>query len=84
MPEVTDDELERLLFAAETAEEFTKCERCGAWMFRDEPSASTVADHFMGRIDGCWWSVTGRDSDKKTCFGARRGGNPLKVAPKSN
>lgn len=78
---ITEDDLARLLYAAEAADDFTKCEHCGAWMFLDEPGTSTVAADFMGRIDGCWWSVTMRDVDKVTCFGSRRGGDPLKCVP---
>lgn len=81
MPYVPAAVLERLLLAAEADDQFTRCEHCGAWMFSGEPGASTVADDWNGRIDGCWWSVTFRDKDKPTCFGRKRGGDVEKVAP---
>lgn len=74
MPYVTRADLDRLLMAAESDQSFTRCEKCGAWMFDDEAGAATVGDDFGTRVDGCWWSVLGREKDRATCFAARRGG----------
>lgn len=76
MPFVPTATLKRLTVAAEADDSFTRCDRCGAWLFRDEPGASTV-----DQVDGCWWSVTFRDKDKPTCFGRKRDGDVEKVAP---
>lgn len=79
MPFVAASTLDRLLMAAEADENFTKCERCGAWMFLDEECAATVSIDY-GQIEGCWWSVTMREIDKPTCFGRRRGGDRKLIA----
>lgn len=74
MPYVAKADYERLMMAAEADPAFTRCEKCGAWMFDDEDGAATVGDDYGTRIDGCWWSVTCREKDLATCFAYRRGG----------
>jgi len=56
-------EYQRLVEAALAGDDMLiRCEKCGAWLDRDEPGTASVDD-----FSGCWWSATGRDSDKATC-----------------
>lgn len=59
---LTREEYERLLEAAESDDAIVWCERCGAWMTRDE--AAPVED-----VIGCWrWLL---DRPNLPCFSHR-------------
>lgn len=66
---LSDEDYLRLLTAAEGDDMLVWCERCGAWLDRDDPRASTAGD-----VEGCWFSVTLREQDKGTCVREQRPG----------
>lgn len=66
---LSDEDYLRLLSAAETDDMIVWCERCGAWLDRDDPRAATVGD-----VEGCWFSCTLLDEHKSTCVRDQRPG----------
>ena len=59
---LSDEDYQRLLLAAEADDMIVWCERCGAWLDRDDPRTATSED-----IEGCWFSVTLLEEHKNTC-----------------
>lgn len=59
---ISAEDYDRLLMGAETDDMLVECERCGAWLDREDEAVASTDDY-----TGCWKSATGRPKDEHLC-----------------
>ncbi len=68
---ISEKDYARLLEAAGLDDMIVWCERCGAWLERDDHRVATTDD-----FTGCWFAATLRDEDRPTCVREQRPASP--------